>query len=454
MKKFFLLLVFCFSLFTLYAENTPTASFLKHYPLEKIGSIVKKQSNGTYDKKKWFPFFLDVSKHEGPGFFGYHATTSSHFLIHLVLKSTFEELYGYQFPEDFYFLRAPLGHCYEFSDKSEFLKQFAVPKLSVNKQRKMINLLLLKPLQKATKVSLPLSCIPKEHYEQLQIALLHFFSESGPRPPTTRLGAVNAIKAAFKDHPKKKVLLAKINKWFKNPKKYFTLEKNKVHIKEDDAYFIYKAINPIRDSDGDMQKILLSMNIALFSNFSCPGESTIHVIANNQSIELDGDQLSKKILSNFFKKIGYPIEIVADLIDAKQAIFDHNEGVLLQFFDATYESDNPELNRFAYISKPYGMPLFEHKPTTFIANFNPNTPLMIVGKGKDQMIADPQLRLVMTSRETLNPFSWLRIKCHHNIPKASLDAFTQVVREKLQSYPYDEAKVAAYGTALKEKWNQ
>ena len=110
--------------------TTPTAQFLEKHPLGAIVATIKAQGEEGFDTERFFPFFLSVIEQENERCFGYHATTSAHMIFHQMVRCTLEELYGYRFPENFYFLRAPDPQGSSFNSVAEYIEQFSRKELS------------------------------------------------------------------------------------------------------------------------------------------------------------------------------------------------------------------------------------------------------------------------------------------------------------------------------------
>lgn len=425
------------------AFDSPSKQFLNKYPIENIARAIHEQKSESFDTDKFFPFFLSVLEQEDETFFGYHATTVSHLIFHESVKATLEALYGYDFPEDFYFLRAPDSSAYSVSNTAEFIKKYSRPELSLSDKRKFIEYFLLNPLKAQEEFNVPtLEC---GVVEDLYRTLL-FYSPGEPATEKSETQVQQDLMNFISKHASNKsAMLEALTEWFKNP-----LQAERT---DEEDEFLFPILHPFDDTAKEQQALLLSMNIALFSNFTLPSESTAHVFAKGQSIDLNNGSVQKK-LKKFFKIAGIDETIADTIYSYADSLLNIEQGVLLQFFDIKdTEAARTHLDTASYVCATYGQPNFSILPSLAVPNFLSMKCTEIDNSELGHLILHPQLRLICIPSSTLNPFSWLKIKEYDMLNSHDKEQLREFIRMQIVHAQRDPAKVTDYKTYLDTIWH-
>lgn len=125
MKLKSIILITILSISFLNANETPTERYLIENPIEQIENHFRNEYLGE-EFKSHQPFFQKVIEREKEGnVFGYHASTQNFRIFQDILRAVFEEIFNYQIPEDFHFLRVPGGEEFDFPEgKDSFFQLF------------------------------------------------------------------------------------------------------------------------------------------------------------------------------------------------------------------------------------------------------------------------------------------------------------------------------------------
>ncbi len=425
------------------AAESVTARFLNKYSLTSIASTIQQQETDSFDTSKFFPFFLSVIEQENDSFFGYHATTASHLIFHETVKITLEELYGYRFPKDFYFLRAPDPTAYSITSRDGFIQKYSRPELSLEDKQKFVNFFFLKPIERMSQLSFPSDTIEQRILEDIYQTLL-FYSPGEPvlgkSLEQVQHQLTLFITKYLSGRTEEGRVRSALAEWFKNPLQ--------VERTDQEDVFLYPILHPIDDTAKAQQSILVSLNISLFSNYTLPSESTAHVFARGESIDLRESAVRKKT-KKFFNLIGIDEAIADQIYLFAKDLLNMQQGILLQFFDNSKDSAPlSQINQAAYVCATYGQPDLSITVSQAIPNF-----LSMKCIEFENLILHPQLRLICIPATTLNPFSWLTIKEYDQLQPRDKDQLREFIRIKILQAKRDHVKNEAYRRYLKSIWN-
>lgn len=383
----------------LFYSLTLTESFLQQYPLNEIRRSLTEQSLSERQDGFQLDLFLDIFNQaiaqEHRGCFGYHATTQKHWVFNEIVKQVLEAEGHPPFPTDFYLLRAPGPTFKEFSQASAFLDRFSERKLSLEEKRRFIHQFFLQPVKE--------ECLEYTDDQALQMYETLLFYSDVPSPLTKEEVAERA--AAFIGKRTEA-----LETWLNDPKS------DDFDRTAEDHQFIIETLYPLNDSWPNQQQYLVSLNLSLFGNYTLSTESTIHVFAKGESIDLAGEGCIETAAREFLLSRGYPAEKAEEIF--KAIPFPLNQGLLLQFFDDAAYS---HLDDYTYLCSNFGRPLPNQKPSEFLTHFDPTAETISGGP----YIFHPQLRLLMTE-QTLTP-SWLQIKQYDCVPLQQKGAAREII---------------------------
>lgn len=181
---------------------------------------------------------------------------------------------------------------------------------------------------------------------------------------------------------------------------------------------------------------LLAMNFALYENYLRPAEcSPYYFVKNSNWKQYDYE---KKLIW-FFEAIGLdPAAIHGAFEIARSSL--PNGGVLLQMFD-TSEKSYALANSQAYVSHGRGRRYYpEKKLSDFILD--------------NSKRAFPEIRMVLNSETTLNPFSSLSIQRYDISTREETAAYKEKMRAYFRSLNVTEAKRDEYIDKISSIWKQ
>lgn len=195
-------------------------------------------------------------------------------------------------------------------------------------------------------------------------------------------------------------------------------------------------------------KQLLSMNFGIYSNFDEDGSCSINLFINDFS---KNDIKYAKVLAPFYRELGIPAETLNQLFEIGRKWLDEDGGILLKLSERSHLSDpNHEAYNFAdtqgYPSKKRG---YRYGDSPLSNHFQRIMNDLYITKEVD--IA-PQLRLLINTRYTLNPFSYLDVQRYDLYDPATITAYEEELRAMIRSLPYDAQKVENYQQKLIQKW--
>lgn len=209
-----------------------------------------------------------------------------------------------------------------------------------------------------------------------------------------------------------------------------------------------KAFPKINDGIAEQRTQIISLNYSLFGNYAGDGsQCTVCYFAENKSW-FKVDYAAR--LSFLFEQLGIPITQVNFLFSAGNAIEDFSTGVIYQFFDHTHFVPQKIAYPYslidfqAYPARAAGP--FDHAVTGTLSTLFQNT------TPKKFDLNQGQLRLIMNTKWTLNPYGSLSIRRYDKIDPKTVAAYERELRARVQKLARDPVKVEQYKKMLKEHW--
>lgn len=438
----------------------PTAQFLEKHPLEAIVATIKAQGEEGFDTEKVFPFFLSVIEQENERCFGYHATTSAHMVFQAIVRCTLEELYGYSFPDNFYFLRAPDPQGPSLHSVAEYFEQFSRKELSFKNKSRFVEFFFVRPLARQLDADYARFDVQEGGQEniinQVYKALLHF----APVAPDFEISQ-EEVHLLLKEFAERIVLAPAscvqnaVDEWIKDPHRDWEEDLHSdwdENLDDESHEFINGILYPFNDTEDTQQALLSALNISLFGNYFLSAESTVHIFAKDSSVSLPKSEIRARA-RHFLKLIGLKGSLADDIYSYAEERLKLKGGVLLQFFDKG-TSDNPlvHLNDAAFVCTYFGVPNLTVSPSALVSDFSlykceeGDAPLF------GHIVIHPQLRLSATPQAVLNPFSWLEIRQYDLMSHKAKVRLKMYIREKLRRAKKDAAKNLRYRNYLESIW--
>lgn len=202
--------------------------------------------------------------------------------------------------------------------------------------------------------------------------------------------------------------------------------------------------NPdIWDDAPDQREQLFSLNYALYGNYTYFGCCTTCYFMNNHSNATIDYQ---KKLYRFFDQLGLPIESLNSLFEIGKSLMVKENAVLFQLFDFSHH--NAYKNPYSFVDR-YCYPASLGGP------YRP-----LEGKLSDLYLSQTanyflaELRLVINTKDVLNPYGCLTIKRYDRNDSATIERYESALREAIRALPYDPMKVKVYKETLLNMWGQ
>lgn len=206
----------------------------------------------------------------------------------------------------------------------------------------------------------------------------------------------------------------------------------------------------VDNRDTIRSKQLLSLNYSIYSNFEIRGSCSASLFARDTSAtQID----YAKELEPFYESLGINIKKLQKL----QAVYDKwlvdSGGLLLQISeDSHLYNTQGEAYNFAdkqcYPAIRGGFRYDDHLISHHYQNVMTSD---YINKVVD--ISD-QLRLLLNTRHTLNPYSNLRIKRWDLEDQKKIKAYETAMREMIRGFKFDRKKASNYRQMLMRKWKQ
>jgi hypothetical protein len=195
-------------------------------------------------------------------------------------------------------------------------------------------------------------------------------------------------------------------------------------------------------------KQLLSLNFGMYSNFDVEGSCSVMFFARDISkTKID----YSKFLNPFYNKLGIPLSDLKALFAIAKKWLDDDAGVLLQVSENSHLTDlNQEAFNLAdilcYPAKKGG---FVHGTRPISIHYGRILSDIYVNSDVD--IA-PQLRLIISNKTTLNPYSQLSIKRFDSYSPETIKGYEAEMKEYIRNMTFSEEKTQKYRDNLLNTW--
>jgi hypothetical protein len=206
----------------------------------------------------------------------------------------------------------------------------------------------------------------------------------------------------------------------------------------------------IDNRDEMRTKQLLSLNYSIYSNFEIPGCCSASLFARDASA-LHVDYV--KELEPFYDNLGINTKKLQRLKALFEERLTDSSGILLQISEGSHlHHSNQEAYNFAdkqcYPSIRGG---YRYDNNLISVHYQIAMTFDYVNKSAN--ISD-QLRLLLNTRHTLNPYSDLKIKRWDLQDPKKIQAYENLMRDMIRNFKFDRKKVANYRQLLMRKWKQ
>lgn len=196
----------------------------------------------------------------------------------------------------------------------------------------------------------------------------------------------------------------------------------------------------IDDLREDESAQLLSLQLAMYRGCAPDnGNCSIGFLAYNYSMNTID---YAKQLERFFDCLGIDVNQAANAFEIGKKMLPRENGSLLQFFDMSHAHTNGIpyhfADQFAYPAHEGGMPIDKEN---VVSNY--------IREGKKF----PQIRLVISNRNVLNPNSPLTIKRYENIDPKTIDQYEEALRTFYRMQTVNLKKKAHYQSLLMSLWS-
>ncbi len=192
---------------------------------------------------------------------------------------------------------------------------------------------------------------------------------------------------------------------------------------------------------------IVSMNYTLFGNFDNFSQCTVCYFSQN--VSWFHINYAEK-LTYLFKELGLPANAISSLFQTGAELENYETGVLFQFFDESHHKPA--------VHNPYELVDLMCYPALAAGGLdrNVNTPLSQIYQNTFAKKFDynsGQLRLVMNTSTTLNPYSELTIRRYDLIDPAIVEKYENALRGKIRALTRDPILVDLYKKKLKAVWH-
>ncbi len=195
-------------------------------------------------------------------------------------------------------------------------------------------------------------------------------------------------------------------------------------------------------------KQLLSLNFGIYSNFDLWGSCSLNFFVHDFSISKK-DYV--KLLTPFYKQLEISPSALYCLFDIAKKWLDGDQGILLQFSENSHLKDpNHEAFNFAdefcYPAKRggglYGIGTISNQYEEIFSDEYVN----------QEMDIAPQLRLILSNRVTLNPYSNLIVRRWDLHDEETIANYEAEMRNYIRNLKYDEVSVQYFKSNLLKTW--
>ncbi len=203
--------------------------------------------------------------------------------------------------------------------------------------------------------------------------------------------------------------------------------------------------NPEDSTSPDRDQIL-SMNYTLFGNYASGSQCSASYFSQNLS--WFNIHYSTK-LEALFKELGIPKSEIPDLLKAGHQFVGFETGVLYQFTDTSHHNPNYHnayelVDLMAYPAVSAGG--YDHNVRINLSK------LFLDDKPTKFDKYSGQLRLIMNTAETLNPYSSICIRRYDQVDPQIIQHYEKSLREKIRKLPTSKTKIENYKKKLKAYW--
>lgn len=500
----------------LYSQNTtistsPTERYFQTHSLDTIKNYL---GGWQWDYTEQSPFmkyqpFLNqiIEKEKEEGFFGYHGCSQQYRIFQDILRAVFEEVFEYDIPEDFQFLRIPGDTAFDLKKgKDSFYAMFDRKEPSEKLKDQLITGFFIEPFNQKFQIAIKLKDTTKEEKKKLWGIIQDFldtldtlskedlwnykdtdiytakskdvFKSEQQKMKESVLAKFKAIQQGLQENDNGEQALSKnfniiiasnllsnvftrvlkqkkqtvdnntFSKWMKGHVTFQSLLSQAMNITAQDWNgttndFFF----PYNDTSKPQQNRILAMNIPLYGNYHRSDESSVSIFLNDSSIE-NGEGKVYSLLSQFFSEAGLDPSYVEKL-----RVIAHNEiknsgskqGCILQFFDLSLQ-----MARIPYEGAD-GSAYVSHSWGIPYKKIQPSA----IATGAHSLrnnTMDFQLRLIASNYTTLNPHGFLRVVRHDTVGKEISDRIIEKMRDTLKTGHVDRNKLELYKAKLDQAW--
>lgn len=470
---------------------TPSESFINEHGNSVIEAEIMYKLSKPEVYHRFSPLFTSaIEKEKETGFFGYHATSLDVSFFHDILREVIEKKLDIPLPQDFYFFRTPLDSLYDLKNAKSYLEERKGTVVTEAVIREGVKKAFLDPLSNlpgGIKVSyeelspedreilfrpvLEAHNLIADLYSSMtkKLTLKNKAKSQLPIPITQLLQKLNeSAKEKYEELLEEKEIITEVGKTLR----HLVERKQSAPLSEEQTVLIASLTSenkpllrilelvynldlkkespyirwflPYNDNFPKNSSRLLSLNIPLFGNIFNRGDSTAHVFLTGKTVAKN-DAVLAFLLEDYFEKLGFRRELATELFQKIHDLFSEQEehfGVLYQFFDTspTFQF----LDKLAYVSFPYGAPAEGITPSE----------LALETRTIDYGGQQAQLRLLMSSSETLNPMGTLSMKRYDSLSSEKRAAVKELIHQILQKEPLDPERAAQHKKELLSSWRR
>lgn len=190
-----------------------------------------------------------------------------------------------------------------------------------------------------------------------------------------------------------------------------------------------------KDSTPAIRMHILSLNIALYQSYGVNGNSTPIYYLDNETWTVPP---YIEILESFFEEIGLNPKSASSIYTKARKLLPTDRGTIYQFF--IKDNDYPSINNYFYVSKSGGEQISEYTPTDVLFDYN--------------RYSFPQMRMVLNSKSTLNPYHKLEIQQFNNLSKSQRNKYESCIRDELRKLSVESKKLLKAKNKLIRAWDQ
>lgn len=177
----------------------------------------------------------------------------------------------------------------------------------------------------------------------------------------------------------------------------------------------------------------LCMNYALYGNFQAPGSCSYYYFAHNSSA--NHINYEPKLVW-LFDKLGINRDQIHEAFTVGHEHLSAEKGILMQVFDMSHY--NPWEDFYQLADEQCGG--FEKALISEIV------------AGTHPKVFPWQIRMLMSNRHTLNPFSSLVVKRYDALAPEEVTLYQKELRAFIRTLVVDQAKAEQYKTELFQEW--